>query len=564
MKMASNDASPKTEGAGLVPEVSNEVLPIEPVAGAALAAPVAGQNNLIDPWIMTNFVQAPEGEFTISPRNGPGEVLLDVELGPELNPYLGHLARMYNGHAGGVEAQIVLAGNAFTAGKVLIAVVPPGFPTHNMSPSQATMLPHIIVDVRCLDPVNIPIPDVRNQLFHYNREGPPRMRLMVMLYTPLRTNGGEDGNAFTVTGRLLTRPGPDFGFLFLVPPTVEQSTKPFTVPRFTVAEMTNSRFPHPIQQLYTDPMASIQVQPQNGRCTIDGELLGTTQLSALQVCTFNGKAIANPGSARTFAGNTGEEPMEGTEEGGPTLYAWNKVWMELVNPDGSAYDPIADGPAPLGCPDFQAELQSTLVNTSGGNGNLRVSIFTTQNNPQFAPGVGTIVMDADPHAAVPTAGNTVYTVPISVGAGEPFSQWKLPHYSGAFGRSSRLAPPVAPNYPGEQLLFFRSGLVNNQASQRVVFIDCLLPNEFIKHFYEQAAPVGGEIALLRYINPDTGRALFECKLHPSGFMTVAATGSTTLQITPGGYFRFDSWVSNFYTLSPVGTSSGRRARTARQ
>nr|ACL14993.1 capsid [Norovirus Hu/GII/2005/6894/Chelyabinsk/RUS]ACL14997.1 capsid [Norovirus Hu/GII/2005/6675/Chelyabinsk/RUS] len=124
--MASNDAAPSNDGAaGLVPESNNEVMALEPVAGASLAAPVTGQTNIIDPWIRMNFVQAPNGEFTVSPRNSPGEVLLNLELGPELNPYLAHLSRMYNGYAGGMEVQIMLAGNAFTAGKLIFAAVPP-------------------------------------------------------------------------------------------------------------------------------------------------------------------------------------------------------------------------------------------------------------------------------------------------------------------------------------------------------------------------------------------------------------------------------------------------------
>lgn len=80
--MASNDAAPSNDGAAnLVPEANNEVMALEPVAGASIAAPVVGQQNIIDPWIRENFVQAPQGEFTVSPRNSPGEMLLNLELG---------------------------------------------------------------------------------------------------------------------------------------------------------------------------------------------------------------------------------------------------------------------------------------------------------------------------------------------------------------------------------------------------------------------------------------------------------------------------------------------------
>ncbi|HBW3090703.1 TPA: hypothetical protein MEW82_005502 [Klebsiella pneumoniae] len=219
--MASNDASP-SDGptANLVPEVNNEVMALEPVVGAAIAAPVAGQQNVIDPWIRNNFVQAPGGEFTVSPKNAPGEILWSAPLGPDLNPYLSHLARMYNGYAGGFEVQVILAGNAFTAGKIIFAAVPPNFPTEGLSPSQVTMFPHIIVDVRQLEPVLIPLPDVRNNFYHYNQSNDSTIKLIAMLYTPLRANNAGD-DVFTVSCRVLTRPSPDFDFIFLVPPTVE-------------------------------------------------------------------------------------------------------------------------------------------------------------------------------------------------------------------------------------------------------------------------------------------------------------------------------------------------------
>ena len=93
MMMASKDATSNmdgTSGAGqLVPENNNTSEPInmEPVAGAVTAAATAGQVNMIDPWIMNNYVQAPQGEFTISPNNTPGDILFDLQLGPHLNPF---------------------------------------------------------------------------------------------------------------------------------------------------------------------------------------------------------------------------------------------------------------------------------------------------------------------------------------------------------------------------------------------------------------------------------------------------------------------------------------------
>lgn len=369
MKMASNDAAPSNDGAaGLVPEGNNETLPLEPVAGAAIAAPVTGQNNIIDPWIRTNFVQAPNGEFTVSPRNSPGEILLNLELGPDLNPYLAHLSRMYNGYAGGVEVQVLLAGNAFTAGKILFAAVPPNFPVEFLSPAQITMLPHIIVDVRTLEPIMIPLPDVRNTFFHYNNQPNSRMRLVAMLYTPLRSNGSGD-DVFTVSCRVLTRPTPDFEFTYLVPPSVESKTKPFSLPILTLSELTNSRFPVPIDSLFTAQNNVLQVQCQNGRCTLDGELQGTTQLLPSGICAFRGRVTAE-------TDNT------------------DKWHMQLQNLNGTTYDPTDDVPAPLGTPDFKGVVfgmasQRNVGNDAPGSTRSHEAVISTYS-PRFVPKLGSV------------------------------------------------------------------------------------------------------------------------------------------------------------------------------
>ena len=76
MMMASKDATSNVDGASgagqLVPEANtSDPLAMDPVAGSSTAVATAGQVNPIDPWIINNFVQAPQGEFTISPNNTP-------------------------------------------------------------------------------------------------------------------------------------------------------------------------------------------------------------------------------------------------------------------------------------------------------------------------------------------------------------------------------------------------------------------------------------------------------------------------------------------------------------
>nr|QVR43906.1 VP1 [Norovirus GII]QVR43912.1 VP1 [Norovirus GII] len=539
MKMASNDAAPSNDGAAsLVPEAINETMPLEPVAGASIAAPVAGQTNIIDPWIRTNFVQAPNGEFTVSPRNSPGEILLNLELGPDLNPYLAHLSRMYNGYAGGVEVQVLLAGNAFTAGKILFAAIPPNFPVDMISPAQITMLPHLIVDVRTLEPIMIPLPDVRNVFYHFNNQPQPRMRLVAMLYTPLRSNGSGD-DVFTVSCRVLTRPTPDFEFIYLVPPSVESKTKPFTLPILTISELTNSRFPIPIEQLYTAPNENNVVQCQNGRCTLDGELQGTTQLLSSAVCSYRGRTVANSGDN------------------------WDQNLLQLTYPSGAGYDPTDEVPAPLGTQDFSGILYGVLTqdNVSEGTGEAKNAkgVYISTTSGRFTPKIGTIGLHSITENVHPNQQSRFTPVGVAQNENTPFQQWVLPHYAGALALNTNLAPAVAPTFPGEQLLFFRSRVPCVQGLRgQDAFIDCLLPQEWVNHFYQEAAPSQADVALIRYVNPDTGRTLFEAKLHRSGFITVSHTGTYPLVVPPNGHFRFDSWVNQFYSLAPMGTGNGRR------
>nr|AUD54966.1 VP1 [Norovirus GII] len=540
MKMASNDAAPSNDGAaGLVPEINNETMALEPVAGGAIAAPLTGQTNFIDPWIRNNYVQAPNGEFTVSPRNSPGEILLNLELGPELNPFLAHLSRMYNGYAGGIDVQVIMAGNAFTAGKIIFAAVPPHFPIDNISPPQITMFPHIIIDVRTLEPVNIPLPDVRNSFFHYSQNNEPRMRLLAMLYTPLRSNGSAD-DVFTVSCRVLTKPSADFEFNYLVPPTVESRTKPFTIPILTIGEMTNSRFPVAIDMLHTSPTDNFIVQPQNGRCTLDGELQGTTQLVASNICAFRGSISGHE--------NNGDQ------------HQWH---FSITNPNGTPFDPTEDVPAPLGTPDFKGQLYGVISQRnregSSGNGNQKANrshegVISTVA-PRFTPKLGSVMIGTWTTDDIQDQPSRF--TPVGLNDDDNYKQWELPNYSGALTLNMGLAPSVFPTYPGEQLLFFRS-YIPMKGGYGSPYIDCLIPQEWISHFYQESAPSQTDVALIRYVNPDTGRVLFEAKLHRQGYITVAKTGDSPINVPANGYFRFDSWVSQFYSLAPMGTGNGRR------
>lgn len=530
--MASNDAKPAPpaeEGAGLVPTQA-EPLPVAPVAGAQAAEPFAGQSNAIDPWIYTNFVQAPEGEFTISPRNTTGEILVNLEIGPRLNPYLQHLSQMYNGYAGGVDVQLLLAGNAFTAGKVVAALVPPGFPATNLTPGQVTMLPHTIIDVRTTEPVIIPMPDVRNKIWHEVREvSEPLMRLVIMLYTPLRANSGAD-DAFVVSGRVLTRPSVDFNFFYLVPPRVEDVTEPFSLPPLRVDEMSSSRWPNPISHVFADPTLNLSPQWQNGRCTLDGELLGTTPKNASWLMRFRGvttRAVAN-----------------------------SNLHLTLYEPDGSVFNPLDGAPAPEGFPDFRAEeyhlRASGRVSGSTGGGEV------TQQNYQPALGGMQVTAWNAPNVA---AGVEMVGQFESIGMADNQNFDVLPDYNGAaFDGSIHLAPPLVPLLPGETLLRFGTvPITTRRASDPVRVISCAIPQEWITWFLTHNFVAQGDAALVRYRNQNTGQLLFEAKLYRGGFVVVNGLSVRT-EFPTSGVFEFVSWVPTFFQLAPVGNRGVRRLR----
>ncbi|MGF3083584.1 hypothetical protein ACQVR4_03880 [Streptococcus pyogenes] len=70
MHLASRDSNPSDgSAANLVPEVNNEVMALEPVVGAAIAAAVAGQQTVIDPWFRSNLAEDHGGEAKVTTRN---------------------------------------------------------------------------------------------------------------------------------------------------------------------------------------------------------------------------------------------------------------------------------------------------------------------------------------------------------------------------------------------------------------------------------------------------------------------------------------------------------------
>lgn len=528
----SDGAAPKANGSeasgqDLVPTAVEQAVPIQPVAGAALAAPAAGQINQIDPWIFQNFVQCPLGEFSISPRNTPGEILFDLALGPGLNPYLAHLSAMYTGWVGNMEVQLVLAGNAFTAGKVVVALVPPYFPKGSLTTAQITCFPHVMCDVRTLEPIQLPLLDVRRVLWHATQDQEESMRLVCMLYTPLRTNSPGD-ESFVVSGRLLSKPAADFNFVYLTPPIERTIYRMVELPVIQPRLMTHSRWPAPVYQMLVDPSLSSNPQWQNGRVQVDGTLLGTTPISGSWVASFAGNAA--------YQHVSGQEEMEVT----------------LTEIDGSSYVP-GERPAPLGYPDFSGLLRVDVqTETTQAGKKLALAEFqiplgptTTNDQAPYAGRIyGSVPVQVDPSLL----DDRIRANPRSI---ESF-QDVLPEYND--GLIVPLAPPLGPFLPGEVLLRFRTYMrqVDN-TDDTAQAIDCALPQEFVSWFASNAYTVQAEAVLLRYRNTLTGQLLFECKLYSEGHIALAYSGSGPLTFPVDGFFEVVSWVPRLYQLASVGS-----------
>nr|QUF08391.1 VP1 [Norovirus GI] len=537
MMMASKDAPTNmdgTSGAGqLVPEANTaEPISMDPVAGAATAVATAGQINMIDPWIMSNFVQAPQGEFTVSPNNTPGDVLFDLQLGPQLNPFLAHLAQMYNGWVGNMRVKVLLAGNAFTAGKIIISCIPPGFTSQNISIAQMTMFPHVIADVRVLEPIEIPLEDVRNALFHTN-DNRPTMRLVCMLYTPLRANGSSSGtDPFVIAGRVLTCPDSNFSFLFLVPPNVEQKTRPFSVPNIPLNTLSNSRVPSLIKSMTVSRDQNQIIQFQNGRVTLDGQLQGITPTSVSQLCKIRGT----------------------------TYHATGGNGINLTELNGEPYHAF-ESPAPIGFPDLGGcDWHLTATPTQAFNDGAKVVRLSVTQGAAFAPHLGTIHYTTTDTDYSPNTSIICTLDWLSQTTGQSnVDPWQIPTYGSTLTEAAQLAPPIFPPGFGETLVFFLSDFpISN--GKNGLSVPCTLPQEFVTHFVNEQAPIRGEAALLHYVDPDTHRNLGEFKLYPEGFMTcvpnTSGGGPQTLPIN--GVFVFVSWVSRFYQLKPVGTAGTAR------
>nr|QOR29413.1 VP1 capsid protein [Feline calicivirus] len=144
-----------------------------------------------------------------------GKILFKQSLGPLLNPYLSHLAKLYVAWSGSIEVRFSISGSGVFGGKLAAIVVPPG-----IEPVQSTSMlqyPHVLFDARQIEPVIFTIPDLRSTLYHLMSDT-DTTSLVIMIYNDLINPYANDTNSSGCIVTVETKPGPDFKFHLLKPP----------------------------------------------------------------------------------------------------------------------------------------------------------------------------------------------------------------------------------------------------------------------------------------------------------------------------------------------------------
>nr|AAB87460.1 capsid protein [Feline calicivirus] len=144
-----------------------------------------------------------------------GKILFKQSLGPLLNPYLSHLAKLYVAWSGSIDVRFSISGSGVFGGKLAAIVVPPG-----IEPVQSTSMlqyPHVLFDARQVHPVIFSIPDLRSTLYHLMSDT-DTTSLVIMIYNDLINPYANDSNSSGCIVTVETKPGPDFKFHLLKPP----------------------------------------------------------------------------------------------------------------------------------------------------------------------------------------------------------------------------------------------------------------------------------------------------------------------------------------------------------
>nr|AVM87197.1 polyprotein [Beihai fish calicivirus] len=199
-------------GAGVVSAITAGTVGMEQATGST------GAVVSVDPAIYTRWATTENLIFNVNQAMGPGTILLTVQMTPSINPYTRHLAQMYNSWGGGFEIQMFLSHNAFVGGQIGASYIPPGVEVSALTLQQLLSYPNHILDIMTMSGSHINLEDIKRINWH------------VVGDTSLDGHGGTlvlfvandiiwaGTDPVGVTGRLMTRPLPNFMFSFLKPP----------------------------------------------------------------------------------------------------------------------------------------------------------------------------------------------------------------------------------------------------------------------------------------------------------------------------------------------------------
>nr|AXF38649.1 MAG: polyprotein [Avocet calicivirus] len=183
---------------------------------AALAMLGAGAPSTLPEGVAGLFVSS--ARFTWNNSQPVRTILGTVTLSPDANPFLKLLASMYAGWSGGMQVRIQISGSGMYGGRLIATIVPPGVnPTDVQNP---TAYPHVIIDARVPEPVELYLPDIRRAAYHTTEaQSDPTTTLLITVSSPL-LNPFAQANSTTsaVEVTVYTTPAPDFSFCLLTEP----------------------------------------------------------------------------------------------------------------------------------------------------------------------------------------------------------------------------------------------------------------------------------------------------------------------------------------------------------
>uniref|UniRef100_A0AAU7E3B4 Genome polyprotein n=1 Tax=Rousettus bat calicivirus TaxID=3141901 RepID=A0AAU7E3B4_9CALI len=161
------------------------------------------------------------GNLTWTNRQSINTLLGSFSLGPQVNPYLRHLSAMWGAWGGGMDFRFSISGSGMYAGRLMIALVPPGIdPTAIRNPGA---LPHAMLDARLTEPVVFSVPDVRATNYHTMNDPGDVPSLGLWVFNPLINPFSSNDVISSCTITAESRPSMDFCFGMLLPPSTADS-----------------------------------------------------------------------------------------------------------------------------------------------------------------------------------------------------------------------------------------------------------------------------------------------------------------------------------------------------